>query len=214
MYAQLLVDLGHFDQINIGFLVVNHTHAPIDQKFSAIGSRIQNAQFIASPEALHKLLAAASSSDFYFGRPSEYATPTAQYRISVVHDYKEVLEPYFDNAVTHYGTPFNFKIVPIGGVSTVQAQMFVGSEWFPKVPREFTTAASIDAVFERPVFSFPFIPLAGIGGKQKMYDSVGIDSNDFDVNAITRMDEKRMNEIYSLNKIIPVLQVSSSFSYY
>lgn len=138
MYLSLLVELAWFDQIDVGFLVVGHTHAPIDQTFGCIKTRLVRAKFIASPEALWNLIAAESGSDVidFRGRRSKYIAPTSQYRISVVHDYKTALEPYFEKAVSNYGVPFNFRITSIGGIAVVQAQMFVGGDWLPKPPSE------------------------------------------------------------------------------
>lgn len=138
MYVSVLLELGYFDEIDVGFLVVGHTHAPIDQKYSAIKSRTGRARFIASPPALWKLLGATSGQDIidYRGQPSKYVVPAAQYKISVVHDYKAALEPYFEKAVTKYSIPYNFRFNTIGGVAVVQAQMFVNGDWLPHPPKE------------------------------------------------------------------------------
>ena len=69
MYLSLLVELAHFDKINISFLVVNHTHCSIDQHFSCFKGRIRESNFIGSPPALMKLLGAEGSS-FFRGKPS------------------------------------------------------------------------------------------------------------------------------------------------
>lgn len=137
MYISLLLELGWFDQIDVGFLVVGHTHAPIDQKYSCVKTRLGRAKFIASPPALWKLLAAKSGEEVNFrGSRSRYVIPAAQYRVSVVHDYKTALEPYFETAVSRYNIPFNFRFKTIGGIAVAQAQMFVNGEWFPRPPRE------------------------------------------------------------------------------
>lgn len=82
MYLCHLVEVVYFDEVTVGFLNVGHTHAPIDQKFSAQKSRINNAHFIASPPALWRLLGAESGAIFFDPRKreSKYVTPTAQYR--------------------------------------------------------------------------------------------------------------------------------------
>ena len=144
MYLSLLVEMCWFRVVNFCFLVVGHTHAPIDQTFSAAKKRINNAKFIASPEALRKLLEADGTTAALVANKksgklesSKYRTPAAQYVVSVVHDYKSALDPYFDKAVSKYGIPYNFKIENVAGIACVQAQMHVGAPWFPARPAEF-----------------------------------------------------------------------------
>ena len=123
MYLSLLVELAIFDEISIGFLIVGHTHAPIDQKFSAIKARIRNAKFIASPYSLWRLLdAKAGQVGDHRSRKKEskYVIPAAQYKVTVVHDYKAALEPYFEKLVKQYQVPYNFRIKCIGGIAVVQ----------------------------------------------------------------------------------------------
>lgn len=39
-YAALLIELGLFDEININFLIVGHTHCNLDQNFSVLSNKI------------------------------------------------------------------------------------------------------------------------------------------------------------------------------
>lgn len=55
-YLSLLVELKHFDEISMNFLIVGHTHTLIDQFFSILSKHIKQADFIASPLALFELL--------------------------------------------------------------------------------------------------------------------------------------------------------------
>ena len=47
----------------IHFLIVGHTHCIIDQYFSVISKRIYDAEFIASPHALHALILQTKDED-------------------------------------------------------------------------------------------------------------------------------------------------------
>ena len=51
MYSALLVELGFFERVTVGFLIIGHTHASIDQYFSCLRKLIGRASFIASPLA-------------------------------------------------------------------------------------------------------------------------------------------------------------------
>ena len=55
-YMSMLVDLGHLDVVQLNYLVVGHTHCPIDQKLGALSTIIHKQEFIATPEALMHLL--------------------------------------------------------------------------------------------------------------------------------------------------------------
>lgn len=125
MYLGVLIEMAYFDEIGVGFLIVGHTHAPIDQKFSAMKSRIRNARFIGSPPSLWRLLGAASGAGFYEAREAEskYVTPAAQIKLSVVRDYKVALLPYFETSVSKYGIPYNFRLRCIGGVAVYQVMI-------------------------------------------------------------------------------------------
>ena len=53
-YLSLLVEQRHFDEIRVNFLIVGHTHAPIDQYFSVITKKLFG-KFVGSPESLRNL---------------------------------------------------------------------------------------------------------------------------------------------------------------
>jgi len=55
-YLSLLVEQDYFKEINVGFLVVGHTHSSIDQYFSVLSKAIQSKTFIGSPLALLNLI--------------------------------------------------------------------------------------------------------------------------------------------------------------
>ena len=79
-YCSLLVELGYFDEFNINFLVVGHTHCNLDQNFSVLSKKIDIAQYIASPIAMRDLL------DIAHRDPAEQ--PLHNIHVDVVHDYK------------------------------------------------------------------------------------------------------------------------------
>ncbi len=61
-YASMLVDLGYMDTVQMNYLVVGHTHCPVDQKLGALSTIIHQQEFIATPAALrHKLMELAAN---------------------------------------------------------------------------------------------------------------------------------------------------------
>jgi hypothetical protein len=55
-FMSALVDLHYLDIIQLNYLVVGHTHCPMDQKLGALSTVIHEQDFIATPEALEHLL--------------------------------------------------------------------------------------------------------------------------------------------------------------
>jgi len=55
-FMSMLVDLNYFDFIQLNYLVVGHTHCPIDQKLGALATIVRQQDFIATPDALMHLL--------------------------------------------------------------------------------------------------------------------------------------------------------------
>jgi hypothetical protein len=43
IFNSLLVEMGYFTNVTMGFLIVGHTHASIDQYFSCLRRRIRRA---------------------------------------------------------------------------------------------------------------------------------------------------------------------------
>lgn len=59
-YLSHLVEQGEMDEIDVGFLVVGHTHCSIDQYFSTLSAYLrENADFVPTPEAMRYLLTVA-----------------------------------------------------------------------------------------------------------------------------------------------------------
>jgi len=72
MFNSLLVEMGYFSTITVGFLIIGHTHASIDQYFSCLRGIIRRANFIASPLALQHFFFLGSYS--YIAKEDEVQT--------------------------------------------------------------------------------------------------------------------------------------------
>ena len=55
-FMSMLIDLNYFDVIQLNYLVIGHTHCPINQKLGALATIVRQQDFIATPEALMHLL--------------------------------------------------------------------------------------------------------------------------------------------------------------
>ena len=75
IWCSLLVEAGYFSNITVGFLIVGHTHASIDQYFSCLRRKIRNASFIGSPIALQYLFSLPSTTEDEKKNKSLYRPP-------------------------------------------------------------------------------------------------------------------------------------------
>jgi hypothetical protein len=138
MFNSLLVELGYFDKITVGFLIIGHTHASIEQYFSCLRNLIRNAAFIASPLALQHLF---SIEKLYIPtnkkKKSKYRTPMLQIQLLYVHDYVSFFAPYWNPSIKGYGTPYQFQFFAVLGKAVCQYKQFSeeGLKWLPIAPQ-------------------------------------------------------------------------------
>lgn len=90
-FASLLIEAKEFDQIDINFLIVGHTHASIDQYFSVLSKGIKKCAYIMSPLALKAVLALAHQ--------DVNARPKLIKPIQVYYDYKSYFAPYINRTI-------------------------------------------------------------------------------------------------------------------
>ena len=146
-----MVEGGYFEEITIGFLLVGHTHASIDQYFSCLRHRIREAMFIASPLALQylfSLLNSATSSRNKSKKSSIYRPPLAQVQIVIVRDYKSAFAPYCNPLITKYGVPYNFRLNIVAGKCCLQYKQYDDEKlpWLPIAP--LRPIQSLDQMFQ------------------------------------------------------------------
>jgi hypothetical protein len=81
----------------------------------------------------------------------------------------------------------------------VEAQMFVGGEYFPKAPQDFEDFVT---VFENPIYEFHKEPYAAIGGQNNLLKELGLNT-DKTFGTITEV----MSEIISKDKYEQVIYI-------
>ena len=139
MFNSLLVELGYFDKITVGFLIIGHTHASIDQYFSCLRSLIRSASFIASPLALQHLFSLETLYDAKTRK--KYRPPIKQIQLHYVHDYDSFFAPYRNDDINGYGVPYQFQFFKVLGKAVCQYRQF-SDESLPWLPLEPVQASS------------------------------------------------------------------------
>ena len=183
MYTALLVELGFFEKITVGFLIIGHTHASIDQYFSCLRKLIGRASFIASPLALHHLfsLDKSVSESSKSKLKSAYRPPLRQIQLLYVHDYKSAFTPYINNSIANYRIPYQFQFVVLAGKCICQYRQFSTSpEWLPLLPTlsQSSLGNEYDELFQQRVYTFEdCVHLTTESGLSAFQEYIGIGSN-------------------------------------
>ena len=182
MYTALLVELGFFDKVTVGFLIIGHTHASIDQYFSCLRKLIRRASFIASPLALHHLfsLDKSVSESTKSKLRSVYRPPLRQIQLLFVHDYKSAFAPYINKTIANFQIPYQFQFVMFAGKCICQYKQFSTSlEWLPIVPSlKLTDVRDYDEIFNQRVYNFEDnVHLSSVVGLNAFQEFIGLGNN-------------------------------------
>ena len=166
-YISLLIECYIFDEIEVCFLIVGHTHASIDQYFSVISKAIKKAYFIGSPLALLELIRRAHMASWE-------QDPIVR-EIVVYYDIKKALGPYINKKIKYYQVPHCFLFKPsFGRRATMQYKMFSGNlHWLPQAPN------IIDSVDKSKSVNTIELPanLAVVNGEQRLLEYLGWNKN-------------------------------------
>ena len=130
-YASLLVEAGYANEIQLGFLIVGHTHCNLDQNFSVLSKKIDDVSFIGSPLALRELYQSAHK--------KEEDRPVLNIQLHYVYDWKGHFKDILNKDIKYFQVPHRFRIFlhPIFKRSVCQYMLFtnedlVTEEWLPK----------------------------------------------------------------------------------
>jgi len=208
MFNSLLVELGYFECITVGFLIVGHTHASIDQYFGCLRGLINASLFIASPIALQHLFALPPKTE-----DSKYRSPILQIKIHFVHDYVSFFEPYWNKKIHKHGVPYQFKFTNIFGKAVCQYKQFSDHnlKWLPVFPMNITrntTSGDISHLGNVYTFEDNF-SLASKAGTDDFMAHVGL-NNDPTKNLLNEVVSNSKNNFVdkatALRQAFPILR--------
>lgn len=206
MFNSLLVEMGYFDKITVGFLIIGHTHASIDQYFSCLRNLIRKANFIASPLALQHLFSLEPRQSTT--KKKKYRPPIKQIQLHYVHDYVTFFEPYRNNDITGYGVPYQFRIYNVLGKAVCQYKQFSDSqEWLPKQP--IMKNQTLEEMHKENVHIFEdHLSMASKAGQQSFKKYIGLEES---MNSLTIVDDfiqnkdSRRDTAIALQNALPTL---------
>lgn len=111
-----LVEDCYFDEIEMFFFVVGHTHNILDQWFGVLARAIREANFIGSVFALHAIYKIAHD------KKVEHLRPKEVHLMETYHDWRKFYAPLLNEDIHHYLIPLRWKLTrdPILSVATAQ----------------------------------------------------------------------------------------------
>jgi hypothetical protein len=135
-YLSLLIENHIFDEIEVGFLIVGHTHSSIDQYFSVISKAIKSkkTRFIGSPLAMKEIVRRVHKNSY----PGQL-NPIVR-DVHVYYDYKAWLQKYINTDIKYYGIPHCFRLKLVYGTKcAMQYKMFSDYKTFLPLPLDMNT---------------------------------------------------------------------------
>ena len=174
-YLSHIIELGLMDEIHLLFLIVGHTHNPLDQWFSVLGGAIYDAEFFGSRMALHNLYTSAHHNE-------QAQASHVNIQLTVIHDYVKLYDPWINDDIHYYGIPQRYKIWRFGGIAITQymilspaVQWLEGKSWLPRIPHSFVSSeeSMLNAQTDIAVQQF-----TSIGGEAAMLKAHNIHVSD------------------------------------
>jgi hypothetical protein len=199
-----IIEDCYFDEIELFFLVVGHTHNILDQWFGVFARAIRKADFIGSVMALHALYKIAHSSKVHHLRPK------LVHQLEIYHDWVKFYAPVLNEDIKHFGIPLRWKFTrdPFYGVAKCQYLVFSPTaglmhleKWqpveshLPDTPHNGSVELSLFMMFNGP---------------ETLYNAIGIDtsSNSTSTELLNSMamNEKECDKIGDAASVLPVIR--------
>jgi hypothetical protein len=199
-YFSHIIEERYFDELEVMFLIVGHTHNILDQWFSVLAKAIRNAHFIGSVIAIHELYKIAHN------EKKEHLRPALVHQMRTFHDWRRMYAPVLNEDIHNYGIPhrFKFTIDDQIGVAMMQYMPFsppyglkLGEKWHP-TPTELgvrNTRVDGDIVLTPlMVFNGPDEVLKALGAKDQTTSDLAVGT------------QKERDAADDINHIMPILR--------
>ena len=202
MYSSLLIELFAFDEVEIAFLIVGHTHASIDQYFSVIAKAIRKAHFIGTPMALLELIRRCHE--------SSWQQKAVIREIKVYYDLKSMFEPYRNKRIKYFGIPHIFRFTPsFGHVAIMEYKNFVRDRFMP--PKPIAPISDMKSFQNNTGSESIFIPeLAAVNGSSALTEFLGLGTSSTSTSNISTVAPRSMHDMLRNTEKIDLLKYVNS----
>ena len=211
MFCSILVEAGYFQTITVGFLIVGHTHASIDQYFSCLRRKIRNASFIATPMALQHLFTLPFSASEK--KKSRFRPPISQLQLYFVHDYRSSMAPYVNPAISDYNIPYQFKFFNVLSKCVCQHKQFTDPKlpWLPLQSSE--VLKTVEQLYKSRIFGIENThSLSTETGKAMLAEHMGFQDNLNSSRLGSATVGAELDNFRAFNDILPQLQNMESLA--
>jgi hypothetical protein len=211
MFCSILVEAGYFQTITVGFLIVGHTHASIDQYFSCLRRKIRNASFIATPMALQHLFTLPFSASEK--KKSRFRPPISQLQLYFVHDYRSSMAPYVNPAISNYNIPYQFKFFNVLSKCVCQHKQFADPKlpWLPLQSSE--VLKTVEQLYKSRIFGIENThSLSTETGKAMLAEHMGFQDSLNSSRLGSATVGAELDNFRAFNDILPQLQSMESLA--
>ena len=196
----VLIESWSFDEIEIAFLIVGHTHASIDQYFSVISKAIKKAVFIGTPMALLELIRRCHD--------ASWQQRAIIREIKVYYDMKSYFAPYINKKIKYYNLPHLYKVVPsFGHIAICQYKVDCSMpHWNPQQPKD--TIKDMDNFIAQSESTSILIPeLAAVNGPKNFLQFLGLGDVSKPLTTDELLGKKTLiSKLNEVNTLIPTLE--------
>jgi hypothetical protein len=166
-----IIEDCYFDEIEMFFLVVGHTHNILDQWFGVLARAIRKANFIGSSLAIHAIYMIAHAAKV------EHLRPKTVHQLEIYHDMRKYYAPLINEDIHHFGIPLRWKLVrdPLLSVCTAQYQVVSPTaglhhlETWQPVPSRLGNESTNGTVELSPFMCY--------NGPEALFNALGIDTS-------------------------------------
>ena len=196
-----IIEDCYFDEIEIFFLVVGHTHNILDQWFGVLARAIRKANFIGSVLALHAIYKIAHAEKV------EHLRPKVVHQIEVYHDFRKYYGPLLNNDIHHFGIPLRWKLKrdELLAVSTSQYQVVSPTAGLSHLETWQPLASKLANI--ESIGSVDLSLFMSYGGPEVLYNTLGINTSKHasSVDLLTDIAKTRSKKSTAVGDVADVL---------
>ena len=166
-----LVEAGYLTSVELFFLIVGHTHNPVDRWFSILSRAIKKADFIGSILAMQALFVLACQQD-----AKRVGLDTTVIQLTTYRDYRKFYAPVLNDKISNYQLPARFIIKrnEVWAKATMQYMNVsplpgMPAKWLPLLPSGVNDRLDTEAII-------PLVPYMLFNGETELLKALSIDS--------------------------------------
>jgi hypothetical protein len=200
-YLSNLVEDCYFEEIELFFLIVGHTHNILDQWFGVLSRAIRGASFIGSYLAMHELYKIAHQDDEADLRPQKV------HQLELYHDWRRFYKAVRNEEIHNYNIPHRFKINldPMLKVAKMQYMFMSPPFGFRHLEKWQPVPSQADLKTGNINGDIPLSPFVIFNGPETLLKALGANSRT-SFTDLAVGDSKIRSKAASFETVMPVLR--------